>query len=62
MKLYDEDWGALMSMFGTVKSLKDARALFEMWLDEKSFEAYKEGWQEACEYYDIEDDYDWEDD
>ena len=56
MILANYEWNALMSMFATVKNGEDAKALFEMWLDEKYSEAYKEGWLDACKEYDIDDD------
>ncbi len=57
MKVANYEWNALMSMFKNSKDAKQAKALFEMWLDEKFDEVYKEGWLDACKEYDIDDDY-----
>ena len=55
MKLSNFEWAALMSIFRLAKSGEDAKALFEMWLDEKYDEVFKTGWLEACKEYDIKD-------
>ena len=43
-------------MFKTAKDAAQAKALFEVWLEEKAAAAYKEGWLDACDEYDIDDD------
>lgn len=57
MKLDNSDMLAIIRMFETCNGdVKTARGMLELWLDEKCAEAYKEGWQDCCEEYDIDDD------
>lgn len=55
MKIDNAAWNALISAFNTSKGdSKQAKALFEMWLRENYYDAaYKDGWLEACDYYEV---------
>lgn len=61
MKISQEAWSALMSMFDTCESAKDmetAKVLFQMWLDENYYyKIYRQAWKDCCNEYDIEDEY-----
>lgn len=54
MKIATYEWNALMSMFATCKEAELAKSMFEMWLDEKAAEVYKQAWKEFCDEYEIE--------
>jgi pentatricopeptide repeat protein len=58
MKFTEFEWNAVISMLCTVKNAKEAKALFEMWLDENYYEKiYKQAWLDCCDEYDIDDTY-----
>lgn len=57
MKVTATEWSALMEMFLTATDNKMRKALFEMWLEEKMAPVYQQGWKDACEEYDIKEDY-----
>ncbi len=62
MTLAQEDWKSLIRMLADTGDAKVAKVFFEGWLDEKVYRpALKEGWKDACDYYDIRDTFDWND-
>lgn len=59
--LTQEDWKSLIHMLADTGDAKTAKVFFEGWLDEKIRQpAYKEGWKDTCNEYDISDTYDWD--
>ena len=56
MKISNDAWNALISALNTSKGdSKQAKALFEMWIEYNyGTAAYKEGWLDACEHYDVD--------
>lgn len=56
MNVSRTEWNALMSMFRNSENGQMAKELFEQWLDERYYDVYKQGWRDACDEYEIEED------
>ena len=55
MTLTNADCRTLIGLLSSAKDGQEAKAILQMWFDEKSADVYKEGWLDACEEYDVQD-------